>query len=216
MSEEEKKAIKALKIFNKIVEMVKFNYMGLDEEEKEFVNNNDYVYNTKKSIITVLNLIEKQQKEIDELRKENIKWKESAEYNYEQYQDIGKSCFDLQEIEKLHKEENGKLRMELEQEKEKNERLNAVLDVRFIHISGGRTFYNRLDGLPKIEIIKLALGLRNELESLIKEKNNYISKERIMQEIKNIEKRMETATNSTEYQKLHCAQEYLRGLFWEV
>ena len=188
MSEEEKKAIKALKIFNKIVEMVKFNYMGLDEEEKEFVNNNDYVYNTKKSIITVLNLIENQQKELNNLK----------------------------EIEKSHKEENGKLRMELEQEKEKNEKLNAVLDVRFIHISGGRTFYNRLNGLPKIEIIKLALGLRNELESLIKEKNNYISKDRIMQEIKNIEKRMETATNGTEYQKLHCAQEYLRGLLWEV
>ena len=169
-----------------------------------------------KAIKIVLNLIEKQQKEIDELRKENIKWKESAEYNYEQYQDIGKSCFDLQEIEKFHKEENGKLRMELEQEKEKNEKLKAVLDVRFIHISGGRTFYERLNGLPKVEIIKLALGLRNELESLIKEKNNYISKDRIMQEIKNIEKRMETATNSIEYQKLHCAQEYLRGLLWEV
>lgn len=83
MSEEEKKAIKALKIFNKIVEMVKFNYMGLDEEEKEFVNNNDYVYNTKKSIITVLNLIENQQKELNNLKK----------------------------IEQSHQEENGKLRV---------------------------------------------------------------------------------------------------------
>lgn len=67
------------------------------------------------------------------------------------------------------------------------------------------------------ENVKLRVELEQE-----KEKNKAFHNEQqnaeeiIRQEIKNIEKRMETATNSTEYQKLHCAQEYLRGLLWEV
>ena len=125
--------------------------------------------------------------------KENNKKIDKAVFNIEDVGDLLTSYKNLKEIEKSHQEENGKLRVEFEKVYEDN------------------------------------LTLANELEQE-KEKNkeyekqldldyvdkNYISKERIMQEIKNIEKRMETATNIIEYQKLHCAQEYLRGLLWEV
>ena len=67
MGDEEKKAIKVLKTFNKTVEMIRFNYLGLDEEEKEIVNNEDYIHNIKNAINTALKLIETQESVIKHL-----------------------------------------------------------------------------------------------------------------------------------------------------
>lgn len=69
MTEEEKKAIKWLKL---LVKTHKLKTKEITEDE------------------ILLNLIEKQQKEIK-------KYKESSEYNFEQYQDIGKMYFELKE-----------------------------------------------------------------------------------------------------------------------
>lgn len=107
----------------------------------------------------------------------------------------------LKEIEKSHKEENGKLRVELEQEKEKNKLSDNEKEI----INSYRMLVEETGREDWIICNPKTMWC-----------NYFVSKETIMQEIKNIEKRMETATNSTEYQKLHCAQEYLRGLLWEV
>lgn len=107
-------------------------------------------------------------------------------------------------IEKQQKE------LEQEQEKEKNKKQFETL-CRYEDTLGHYEceVFNELGEV--INIHKLS-----ELDEIRIIGKRYISQERIMQEIKNIEKRMETTTNSTEYLKLHCAQEYLRGLLWEV
>lgn len=94
MNEKEKKAIEKLKEYA----LCKVNDNGYVE-----VSANGYKH-------TILNLIEKQQKELNNLKK----------------------------IEKSHQEENGKLRVELEQEKEKNKELekdnknlNILLDAKY-------------------------------------------------------------------------------------
>lgn len=79
MREEEKKAVEHLNSFLNIPEFV-----WIKESELLMIN-----------VKIVLNLIENQQKELNNLK----------------------------EIEKSHKKENGKLRVELEQEKEKNKEL---------------------------------------------------------------------------------------------
>lgn len=75
----------------------------MSEEEKEVIDKLwrfDCCYN--KEIKILLNLIEKQQKELNSLK----------------------------EIEQLHQEENRKLRVELEQEKERNNELEIELSIR--------------------------------------------------------------------------------------
>lgn len=99
--------------------------------------------------------------------------------------------------------ENVKLRVELEQEKEKCKKLSE-----FIAVTGGKD----IEDITATKYMKIKQ--EGYLEGRQYEQQN--AEEIIRQEIKNIEKRMETATNSIEYQKLHCAQEYLRGLLWEV
>ena len=147
---------------------------GEEKAKLEFIKiNNKHRYCDKNDVDFLLNLIEKQQKELD-----NIK-----------------------EIEKSHQEENGKLRVELEKEKEKNKLSDKEKEI----INSYRMLVEETGREDWIICNPKTMWC-----------NYFVSKETIMQEIKNIEKRMETETNSTEYQKLHCAQEYLRGLLWEV
>ena len=181
MSEEEKKAIEITQ--EHLTEMLERYEMYNDQlEVRCHYRNGD--------IKIILNLIEKQQKELNNLK----------------------------EIEKSHQEENGKLRVELEQEKEKNKEI-AIKNRALKEESNacGEQIVS-LDNQLKAKEQEIAY-LKSQIPSdkiFYFSDKDYISKDKIMQEIKNIEKRMETATNSTEYQKLHCAQEYLRGLLWEV
>ena len=85
MSEEEKKAVEGLKDY--VARIKKFHF----EQTQGF-----------KWVDITLNLLENQQKELNNLKK----------------------------IEQSHKEENGKLRVELEQEKEKNNELEIELSTR--------------------------------------------------------------------------------------
>lgn len=86
----------------------------MSEEEKEALEfikiNNKHRYCDKNDVDFLLNLIEKQQKELN-----NIK-----------------------EIEQSHQEENGKLRVELEQEKEKNKELEKY-----------KTYYEEMEEVNK-------------------------------------------------------------------
>lgn len=159
MSEEEKETIEDCK---ELVQELK------QHKDKDFIGRLYYKNKPVEDALSVLlNLIEKQQKEIKHW-KAGMKIVEKDKSNH--IERLETELNSLKEIEKSHQEENGKLRVELEQEKEKNKGLEEVLDERFIYISGGRTFYERFNGLPKTEIIKHTLKLRNELESLIKEK----------------------------------------------
>lgn len=92
MSEEEKKAVEKLKEYA----LCKVNDDGYVE-----VSANGYKH-------TILNLIENQQKELNNIKK----------------------------IEKSHQEENGKLRVELEQEKARNEKLQYKIDEKELIIDG--------------------------------------------------------------------------------
>lgn len=116
MSEEEKKAIEILSSW--------YNY---NKKNRNKLLEADKIIKVQE---TILNLIENQQKEMENLK----------------------------EIEKSHQEENGKLRVELEQEKEKNKELEEhqkqYLDGELITANQGKFF-----------------------EKMIKE--NYISKEKI-------------------------------------
>ena len=107
MNKEEKKAIKALQVLSKRIEMVRINSFGLGKEERDIL---DYVYNPSKAIITVLNLIEKQQKEIEHW-KAGMKIVERDKNNH--IERLEKELDNIKEIEKSHKEENGKLRVKL-------------------------------------------------------------------------------------------------------
>ncbi|MCR5146854.1 MAG: hypothetical protein K6B70_05880, partial [Clostridia bacterium] len=110
MSEEEKKAIE-------IVQGLKVYYDDeclLDEEELE---ENKTVNN---AIDTLINLVEKQQKEIEHW-KAGMKIVERDKNNH--IERLEKELNNLKEIEKSHQEENGKLRVELVQEKEINKEI---------------------------------------------------------------------------------------------
>ena len=116
--------------------------MGVTEEEKKAVEklksivkvHNDFMKDIKREFInskeikaleTALNLIENQQKELT-----NIK-----------------------EIEKAHKEENGKLRVELEQEKEKNKELekeNIDIKEKSRQIAENLNYYIHKDKIKEI------------------------------------------------------------------
>lgn len=132
MNEEEKKAIE------KIKKKMDFRKNVMKDYEKDNCLTGFY-YELKEEVATyetILNLIENQQKELD-----NIK-----------------------EIEKSHKEENGKLRVELEQQKEKNkeveEHQRQYLDGELITAKQGKFF-----------------------EKMIKE--NYIRKDKIKELLEN-------------------------------
>lgn len=93
MSEKEKETIEDCK---ELVQELK------QHKDKDFIGRLYYRNKPVEDILSVLlNLIEKQQKELNNLK----------------------------EIEKSHKEENGKLRVELEQEKEKNKELEEKLKI---------------------------------------------------------------------------------------
>ena len=109
MSEEEKKAIEKLKEYA----LCKVNDNGYVE-----VSANGYKH-------TILNLIENQQKELNNLK----------------------------EIEKSHQEENGKLRVELEQEKEKNK-------------NAGKLVKNKIDGTIGIVLREWETGQIQVLENI--------------------------------------------------
>jgi len=89
---------------------------------------------------------------------------------------LDKELNTLKEIEQLHQEENGKLRVELEQEKEKNK---AFYD--FIMFTGGKD----IKDITATEYIKIKqegyLEGRQEEHQKAKEiiMNNYISKDKI-------------------------------------
>lgn len=111
MSDEEKKAIERTQ--EHLTEMLKKYEMYNDQlDVQSHYRNGD--------IKIILNLIEKQQKEIDHW-KAGMKIVERDKNNH--IERLEKELNNLKEIEKSHKEENGKLRVELEQEKEKNKEL---------------------------------------------------------------------------------------------
>ena len=168
MSEEEKETIEDCK---ELVQELK------QHKDKDFIGRLYYRNKPVEDILSVLlNLIENQQKEIN-----NIK-----------------------EIEKSHKEENGKLRVELEQEKEKNKELEAKRIWNKLRIEGlkkelvqekekNKELENELDKTTYL-LSRCNKRLENIARELIAEiKSDYYYKE-IMQEIKNIKENECTAT----------------------
>ena len=89
------------------------------------------------------------------------------------YKQTKKELNNLKEIEKSHKEENGKLRVELEQEKEKNMHLNEKNIMYKNSIPNQSNFYDF---------------------------SNYISKNQIKEKIEELEKEQEEYENSQEWE----------------
>lgn len=110
----------------------------MSEEENnvlEYFKNNqvfdiELVFNY---IPVLLNIIEKQQKEIEHW-KAGMKIIERDKNNH--IERLEKELNSLKEIEQLHQEENGKLRVELEQEKTRNEKLQYKIDEKELIIDG--------------------------------------------------------------------------------
>lgn len=136
----------------------------LSVEEKETINELwrfDCCYN--KQIKILLNLIEKQQKELNNLK----------------------------EIEKSHQEENGKLRVELEQEKEKNKELEKQINLNKKTVEIAKTQileYSQgyKDGLNKETTATAIVARELELNFIRQEiKHKYISKYKIIENYKN-------------------------------
>lgn len=119
-----------------ILEFIKKEYKHCKEKDNVLLLL--YLGDTEK----IINLIEKQQKELN-----NIK-----------------------EIEKSHKEENGKLRVELEQEKEKYKRLQNTEAFSECYISKDK-IKNILDKFNKGEYHYIH-DLMQEIQELLEEKQN--------------------------------------------
>ena len=112
MSEKEKETIEDCK---ELVQELK------QHKDKDFIGRLYYRNKPVEDILSVLlNLIEKQQKEIEHW-KAGMKIVERDKNNH--IERLEKELDNIKEIEKSHQEENGKLRVELEQEKEKNKEL---------------------------------------------------------------------------------------------
>lgn len=113
--------------------------------------------NVNKSIQLIIDLIENQQKELNSLK----------------------------EIEQLHKEENGKLRVELEQEKEKNKELENQINFNKKTVEIAQTqilVYSQgyKDGLNKETTATAIVARELELNFIRQEiKHKYISKDKI-------------------------------------
>ena len=177
MSEEEKKAIETLKGLTVYYD----DYSLLDEEE---IEEND---NINKSIQLMIDSIEKQQKELNNLK----------------------------EIEKSHKEENGKLRVELEQYKGLNEALERssehVTQLTAENSDLKYQLYHKQQMIDELtqneENLKIELGKEKEKNKEYEKQldldyvdKNYISKDKI-KEIgdENIPKQPNIITGEMEY-----------------
>ena len=117
MSEEEKKAIETTKVILKEWQKI----VDIEDPTEREIEMTCYAEEMPFSEMkTLLNLIEKQQKEIEREKQYNDFYKNLCD---KQQEEIKK----LKEIEQAHKEENEKLRGELEKEKEKNKKQFDIL-----------------------------------------------------------------------------------------
>lgn len=176
MSDEEKKAIEKLKEYA----LCKVNDNGYVE-----VSANGYKH-------TILNLIEKQQKEIEHykrLAEMNLKDSEEFKENMcehrcilnNQIMELTEELNNLKEIEKSHQEENGKLRFEFEKVYEDN-----------------LTLANELE--QEKETNKELQKYEEAYKLLSYGLNNYISKDKIKEIVDEcIEKKVNVITGEEEY-----------------
>lgn len=126
MSEEEKKAVEGLKDY--VARIKKFHF----EQTQGF-----------KWVDITLNLLDNQQKELDNLK----------------------------EIEKSHQEENGKLRAELEQEKEKNKELEKY-DYRKIKFDDRNKIKSPSFTKEQLELMNLGICLYVALPKILTDEEN--------------------------------------------